>query len=84
MTAKLKEVNDVLESGGCVRFVHKTGDCLLVPTNALAVWIDGRTYHAFVHKHMPAVRTETGSLEAGDLVIEWRKSLSAAAEPFAS
>jgi hypothetical protein len=78
--ATLCEVREELYAGGCVRMVHAGGAVLIHADPEYHRLrphqhdlIDGRSYHGFLRNlARECVRTETGSLETGDLVIEWR------------
>jgi len=73
--AFLKDVREILQAGGWVRFTHAT--CvseLFAPSGKMSVSIDGRTYQGFLQTLAKnCTQTETGSLEKKNLVIEWRK-----------
>jgi len=74
--AHMKQVRRVLDEGGHVRFDWLTCLAILVSADRkLSTTIDGRTYQAFLKTLPPQLeRTETGSTETKDLVIEWRKA----------
>lgn len=74
MKARMKDIDTELEKGGRVIFQHLTGWCFLIHAdNRQRKTIDGRTYHGFLKTRAPKlVRTEAGSIETHDLVIEWR------------
>src|SRR6267142_3816647 len=73
--AHMKQVRRVLDEGGHVRFEWLTCLAILVSVDRkLSTTIDGRTYQAFLKTLPPQLeRTDTGSTETKDLVIEWRK-----------
>jgi hypothetical protein len=72
--AQMPDVSRVLDDGGVVRFTHKDGWAILVTADGSFQTIDGRTYAGFLRTRAAKLtRTEFGSLENGDLVIEWRR-----------
>ncbi len=73
--AHLKEVRRVLAEGGIVRFHWSTCSPILIHPNGESFTpIDGRSYHAFQETaDQKYTRTETGSTETKDLVIEWKR-----------
>jgi hypothetical protein len=79
LKAFLKDVQLVLDSGGLVRFHWVNGRTeLVVPTGQVLVLLDGRTYQGFLHNkklQTTLTRTETGSMETNNLVIEWEKTI---------
>lgn len=74
--AQMKQVRRVLNEGGHVRLNWRNGSTVLVSADRKSsTAIDGRTYQGFLKTLAPKLeRTETGSMETKDLVIEWRKS----------
>jgi hypothetical protein len=69
--ALLADVGRELADGGFVRFVWSTGAASLFLSNGSEWRIDGRTYFSITQsKYLK--KTSTGSVEAGDLIIEWR------------
>jgi|HubBroStandDraft_2_1064218.scaffolds.fasta_scaffold05851_2 hypothetical protein len=69
--AFLSDIGRELADGGFVRFVWSTGVATLFLPNGSEWRIDGRTYFAITQsKHLK--KASTGSVEAGDLIIEWR------------
>ena len=69
--AQLSDVGRALAEGGFVRHIWSTGVRTLVWANGSEWPIDGRTYRALIRN--PRLRkTETGSSDAGNLVMEWR------------
>src|SRR6266851_1832623 len=75
--AQMKQVRRVLNEGGHVKFVWKTGAITAISADgALFSTMDGRTYQGFLKTLAPKLeRTETGSTETKDLVIESRKGV---------
>jgi hypothetical protein len=73
--ARMKQVRRILDEGGLVRFNWRVGWTRVFSANGLYVTtLYGRTYSAFLRTLAPKLeRTETGSVETKDLVIEWRK-----------
>jgi hypothetical protein len=75
VTAKLKDVERVLAEGGFIRFTHRNCNTELIDASGQSQHLDGRTYDAFLEKHIAGLmRSETGKLTADNLVFEWRKS----------
>jgi hypothetical protein len=74
--ARLAHVKRIVARGGLVRFTYKTALAILVSADGqLLSQLDRRTYDAFLRSIAPQLlRTESGSLETGDLVIEWSGS----------
>jgi len=69
-----KDIHRVLTEGGFVRFIWRTGRKELITPSGRSLRIDGRTYQGFLKTLAPRLeRTETGSMEEKDLVVEWRK-----------
>ena len=75
----MKQVMRVLNEGGYVRFEWRTSSTILISADQqLFTTIDGRTYQGFLRTlALQLERTETGSVETKDLVIEWRKQENA-------
>jgi hypothetical protein len=74
MPVLLRDVQRVLSEGGFIRYIWRTGRRELIAANGSSLRIDGRTYQSLLKKHTAGlIRTETGSTENKDLVIEWRK-----------
>jgi hypothetical protein len=73
--ARMKQVRRILDEGGLVRFNWRVGWTRVFSANGLYVTtLDGRTYSAFLRTLAPKLeRSETGSVETKDLVVEWRK-----------
>ena len=73
--ARIHDISGVLNDGGIVRFIHRDGWAILVAADGESFQtLDGRTYTAFLRTRATKLtRTESGSLESGDLVIEWRR-----------
>jgi hypothetical protein len=72
--AKLAEANQILADGGIMRFVWGSSlPAYLVKASGEQRILDGRTYDSLCNRE-DLTRTETGSTENKDLVIEWRKS----------
>ena len=74
--AYLKDVYTILDAGGLVRMTWVNGKVeLTAPSGKMSVIIDGRTYQGFLNDKRQATltRTETGSAEEKNLIIEWRK-----------
>ena len=73
--AYLAEIHHVLAEGGLVRFHWGHGQHILVNANGKSFTpIDGRSYQGFLKTaNKRYTRTETGSTDTKDLVIEWRK-----------
>jgi hypothetical protein len=73
-TARLKDVREALANGGYVRYVWGVCGPVIVSANGESMPMDGRTYQGFLTSLAPTlVRTETGSTDTRDLIIEWRK-----------
>jgi hypothetical protein len=71
--ATLAEANQILADGGIMRFVW--GDkqpAHLVKASGDIRILDGRTYDSLRNRE-DLIRTETGSTENKNLVIEWRQ-----------
>jgi len=73
--AYLAEIHHVLAEGGLVRFHWGNGQHILVNANGKSFTpIDGRSYQGFLKTaNKRYTRTETGSTDTKDLVVEWRK-----------
>jgi hypothetical protein len=73
--AQMKQVQRVVNDGGYVKFDWKTGRIVVVSADGeLFTTLDGRTYQGFLKTLAPRLqRSETGSTDTKDLVIEWRK-----------
>lgn len=71
MAVTMNIVNIILAEGGFVRFVWKTCQARIVRPDGEALRIDPRTYRA-IPARTDLVRSQQGSSEAGDLIIEWR------------
>jgi hypothetical protein len=73
--AKLADVGRVLAEGGIVRFQWVTCWTVLISADSGSYTpLDGRTYQGFLKVVAPKLeRTETGSTETKNLVIEWRQ-----------
>jgi hypothetical protein len=73
--AHLKDIRKQIADGGVVQFHWQS--CWSILVRADGEWfttIDGRSYHAFLETADTRYsRTETGSTEQKNLVIEWRK-----------
>lgn len=70
---KLKDILEALNNGGKLRFTWISGKQELILHDNTVYTVDGRSYQAFIHDCASYQRTETGSTEAKDLVIEWSK-----------
>jgi len=71
--AQMRQVYRVLNEGGVVRFIHRDGWAILVSADGeLSTTLDGRTYAGFLTTLAPKLkRTESGSIDGGDFVVEW-------------
>jgi hypothetical protein len=71
----MADVRRIVAHGGLVRFTYKTDLAILVSVDGQSLsQIDRRTYDAFVRSTAPhLLRTESGSMETNDLVIEWKQ-----------
>lgn len=77
MKAILSDILQALNEGGCVQFHHTDCHASVVYGNGRRKSIDGRSYQGFLQtmaSHMQ--RTEIGSVETRNLIIEWRRKLS--------
>ena len=75
--ATMKQVRRVLDEYGKVVFDWKQGWTRLVSADGNFTTMDGRTYQGFLKTVAPQLeRTETGSAEGKDLVIELRKGMT--------
>ena len=73
MAVRSGDIRRVLSEGGVVRFIWHKCRAELVTPNGAELRIDGRTYQGFLKRlALQLDRTETGSAETRDLVIEWR------------
>jgi hypothetical protein len=74
--AQMEQVRRVLDEGGKVVFDWKNCWTRLISADGKSfTTMDGRTYKGFLKTIAPKLHeTKTGSTEAKDLVIEWRKS----------
>jgi hypothetical protein len=72
--AQLAEVRRVLANGGLVRFIWASGHTILISGNGKRLTsLDGRAYQGFLKTVAPTLQeTSTGSIEAQDLIIEWK------------
>ena len=71
--ATLAEANQILADGGFIRFVWAEHlPAYLVKADGELRILDGRTYDS-LRNHKDLIRTETGSTEDKNLVIEWRQ-----------
>jgi hypothetical protein len=70
--AFLAEANEILANGGVLRFTWGTGQHVLITESGDIRPLDGRAYQTLTRR-ADLTRTETGSTENKDLVIEWRK-----------
>ena len=72
--ARLTELQRVLANGGLVRFIWASGHTVLISANGKRLaTLDGRTYHGFLKTVAPSLQeTSTGSIEAKNLIIEWK------------
>ena len=68
--ARLDDLGRALTYGGFVRFVWATCAVTVNFPNGSVMPVDGRTYQAFLLREKQFTRTEQGSLETKDLVIE--------------
>ena len=73
--AQMHQVSRVLNDGGVVRFIHKDGWAILITADGESFQaLDGRTYAGFLRTRATKLtRSESGSIESGDLIIEWRR-----------
>jgi hypothetical protein len=72
--AMMKQVRRVLDEGGKIIFDWKSCQTGLISADGNSFMMDGRTYQGFLKRLAPKLqRTETGSTETKDLVIEWSK-----------
>jgi len=73
--ARMRQVQRVLNEGGYVKFDWKICRTIVISADGeLFTTMDGRTYQGFLKTLASRLqRTETGSTETKDLVIEWRK-----------
>lgn len=70
----LADVFKALNEGGCVRFKHLTCDAYVVSADGQARLLDGRSYQGFLQSMAKSLkRTETGSYDTRNLIIEWRR-----------
>jgi len=73
--ARMADVKRMIAHGGAVRFIYKTSLAILVSADGeIRYQLDRRTYDAFLRAiahQLP--RTESGSAETNDLVIEWKQ-----------
>jgi len=74
--ARMRQVHRVLSEGGYVQFDWKTCRTIVISADGeLFTTMDGRTYQGFLKTLAPKLnRSETGSTDTKDLVIEWRKA----------
>lgn len=72
--AQLAEVRRVLANGSLVRFVWASGHTALISADGKRLMtLDGRTCHSFLKTVAPSLQeTSTGSIEAKNLIIEWK------------
>lgn len=74
--AKWADLRQCIDTGGLVRFTHKTCHCELIWPDGRAQILDGRTYQGFLNTTAPVLdRKETGSVYTQDLIIEWTAPL---------
>jgi hypothetical protein len=73
--ARMTDAKRIVAHGGLVRFTYKTGMAILVSADGgIRYQLDRRTYDAFLRVIAPELsRTESGSTETNDLVIEWKQ-----------
>jgi hypothetical protein len=73
--ARMADVKRIVAHGGLVRFTHKTALAILVSSDGqIRYQLDRRTYDAFLRVIARQLsRTESGSAETGDLVIDWKQ-----------
>jgi hypothetical protein len=81
--AHLGEVKRILAHGGSVRFTYKTSLAILIAADGhLCAQLDKRTYDAFLRSFSHQLsRTESGSTENHDLVVEWREATASSPNP---
>jgi len=73
MEARLDDIKTEVKNGGLVRLRWGHGPAVLICADGLVLPIDGRSYQGFLRAFANTLqRSETGSTEAEDLVIEWR------------
>ena len=70
--AFIADVRLALKCGASVRFTHRTCHPEVIYPTGTRVTIDGRAYQAFLADTAGCYRFESGSVEADNLVIEWR------------
>lgn len=72
---KLNDIIRELNGGGKLRYIWVIGEHDLVLADGTVKPVDGRSYHAFVCDGHAAnyQRSETGSIDFKDLIIEWSK-----------
>jgi len=72
--ARIKDIRKHLATDGYVKFVWVNNQAILIHARHVTFCpIDGRSYQAFLlTADQKYNRTETGSTETNDLVIEWR------------
>jgi len=73
--AHLKDVRRVLQEGGIVRFHWANCRTILIKADGKSFTpIDGRSYKGFLKTaDKRYTRTQAGSTDTKDLVIEWRR-----------
>lgn len=73
--ARLAEIKATVENGGYVEFRHLDSSVFLVDADGKRKLVDGRSYDGFQRTYAKSLkRTEVGSIEDHNLVIEWRKA----------
>jgi hypothetical protein len=75
MKGRLADIDECLDTGGVLRFVWASCLTTLVYPSGETKTLDGRSYKGFLATRADSMRrTESGSTENKDLIIEWRKS----------
>jgi hypothetical protein len=69
--AFLAEADEILANGGVLRFTWGTGQRVLITASGNIRPVDGLAYQPLTNR-ADLTRTETGSTDAKDLVIEWK------------
>jgi hypothetical protein len=69
------DVKRIVDHGGLVRFtIERVWRLSFLLTGESLSQLDRRTYNAFLRSIAPQLsRTQSGSVETGDLVIEWKQ-----------
>jgi hypothetical protein len=77
------DVKRIVDHGGLVRFHYRTAMATLVSVDGQSLsQLDRRTYNACLRSIAPQLsRTQSGSVETADLVIEWGGNEGSQPEP---